>query len=244
MFRCRPQAGGYEAFHFCNNAGKWGILMKPAWARAVKASERNFTNNGGKWGDSRRWGRKSIPLPVRRNRLTYVDSLPTTELEDLKEKIADLGSKSLYELLTRCITRGTEDAQCRITGGALKVPTISQVLSSLQHIYSQKTLCSNLGAPKLVSSPGRPVRSLRPCSLPFVLTKIWLIQFMKKVNVLQEKNCPSFYLDPTSLNSLFWSLLLGFHSLPEEDLHWSTSAECWCSSTSCSFEHVTAKVSR
>jgi len=29
----------------------------------------------------------------------------------------------------------------------------------------------------------------------------------------------------------------------EEDLHWSTTAECWCPSTNYSFEHVKGTVS-
>jgi len=45
-------------------------------------------------------------------------------------------------------------AQCpgrRITGGRPNVPTMTQVLSSIQYLYSQNTLCSNMGGGKLVS---------------------------------------------------------------------------------------------
>jgi len=48
-----------------------------------------------------------------------------------------------------------EGEQCpgrRITGGAPKSRKMSQVFSSIQHIYSQKTLGSNMGAPKLFLS--------------------------------------------------------------------------------------------
>jgi len=44
-----------------------------------------------------------------------------------------------------------EGAQCP---GRRKVPTVSQVLFSMQYIYSQKTLGSNMGAPNLFLAPG------------------------------------------------------------------------------------------
>jgi len=105
------RTGGFEVFYFWNNGGKWGILMNPVRVHAIRASEINFTNRCGKWGDSGRWDRNSIPLPVRGSRLTYDDSLPAINLEDLKNKIADLYSKSLYELLTRGITTGPGGSQ-------------------------------------------------------------------------------------------------------------------------------------
>ena len=52
--------------------------------------------------------------------------------------------------------RGSQFAGCR------KVPTMSQVLSSIQHIYFRKTSCSNTRAAKLASCPGRHLTSLRP----------------------------------------------------------------------------------
>jgi len=53
--------------------------------------------------------------------------------------------------------RGARGAQCpwrRPTGGRRKVPTMSHVLSSIQYIYSQKTLGLNTGASKLLLSLG------------------------------------------------------------------------------------------
>ena len=42
----------------------------------------------------------------------------------------------------------------RITMGAPKIPTISQVLSSIQYICFRKTSVSNMGTPKLLLAPG------------------------------------------------------------------------------------------
>ena len=49
---------------------------------------------------------------------------------------------------TRGATRGARETQCpglRITGDCRKVPIMSQVFSSIQYIYSQKALGSNMG---------------------------------------------------------------------------------------------------
>jgi len=54
-------------------------------------------------------------------------------------------------------TRGASGSQrprLQITEGRRKVPTISQALSLIQYIYSQKTLGSNMGAPNLFLDPG------------------------------------------------------------------------------------------
>jgi len=48
-------------------------------------------------------------------------------------------------------------------GGRRKVPTMSQVLSSIQYIYFRKTSGSNMGGAKLASCPGRHLTLLHPC---------------------------------------------------------------------------------
>ena len=48
-------------------------------------------------------------------------------------------------------------------GNRRKVPTMSQVLSSMQYICFRKTLSSNMGSHKLASCPGRHPISLCPC---------------------------------------------------------------------------------
>jgi len=66
-----------------------------------------------------------------------------------------------YFIRCRGATRGARGEQCpgcRITGGSHKVPTSSQVLSSIQYIYSQK----NLGGAKLICCPGRHLTSAYP----------------------------------------------------------------------------------
>ena len=67
----------------------------------------------------------------------------------------------------------TWEAQCpgrRITGGRRKDPAMSQVLSSIQYIYSKKTLGFKHGGDKLVSCPG--------CHLPSV--RLWPWRFQTK----------------------------------------------------------------
>jgi len=59
--------------------------------------------------------------------------------------------------LSKGLTRRGKGGTCpgyRITGWRHKVPTVSQVLSSIQYIYSQNTLGSNTGAPNLFLVPG------------------------------------------------------------------------------------------
>jgi len=57
--------------------------------------------------------------------------------------------------------------------GRRKVPTMSQVVSSMQYIYSQRTLGSTMGGAKLASWPGRYLTSSHPsCTLlPASLTR-------------------------------------------------------------------------
>ena len=55
--------------------------------------------------------------------------------------------------VTRTDKGGTKHRR-RITGERRKVPTMSQVLSSIQYIYSQKTSGSNMEAPNLFLAPG------------------------------------------------------------------------------------------
>jgi len=50
-------------------------------------------------------------------------------------------------------SKGAQCLGCPITGGRRKVPTTSEVLSSLQYIYSQKNLSSNMGAPSNLGTP-------------------------------------------------------------------------------------------
>jgi len=59
------------------------------------------------------------------------------------------------------VTRGTQFPGRRVTmgapnhcGGRRKVPTMSQVLSSIQYICLWKTSVSNMGAPNLLLAPG------------------------------------------------------------------------------------------
>ena len=61
-------------------------------------------------------------------------------------------------------TRGNNDPGAESMRGALKVPTISQIVHSVHYIYSQKTLGSNMGAVNLFfcPPPGLHLTSLRP----------------------------------------------------------------------------------
>jgi len=56
---------------------------------------------------------------------------------------------------TRGVMREEQCPGCRITGGHGKVPVMSHVLSSIQCIYSQKTLSSNVGVPNLSLAPAQ-----------------------------------------------------------------------------------------
>jgi len=57
--------------------------------------------------------------------------------------------------------RGTQFSVRRITGGYRKVPTMSQVLSLIQHICIGNTLSSNIGGRQSCSCSGRHLTSLR-----------------------------------------------------------------------------------
>jgi len=56
---------------------------------------------------------------------------------------------------------GTDSLLC---GGCRKVPTVSQVLPSIQYLLP-KDLRFEHGGAKLVSCPGRNLTSVRPCLL-------------------------------------------------------------------------------
>ena len=70
-------------------------------------------------------------------------------------------------LASEGVMRGAKGAQLpgRLMSaeGAEKVPTMSQVLSSIQYICFRKTSGSNMVA-KLVSPPGHHLTQLRPCA--------------------------------------------------------------------------------
>jgi len=69
-------------------------------------------------------------------------------------------------LAGRSVTRrgeGTQCSGCQITRRRRKIQAMSQVLSSIQYINSQKTCGWNMGGAKVVSCPGRHLTSLRPC---------------------------------------------------------------------------------
>ena len=162
------------------------------------------------------------------------------------EKIACLDSKSLYELLTRGVTSGVKRGAVPDHSGAPKsTNNFASTFISAVHLLPKDLMLKYGGAKNLFLVPGaiypRYALILTMC---FDKDMINLI-YEKKWIVFQAKNCPNFQLDPTSLNRLFEIFLLSrHHSLPGEDLHWSTSVECRSSSTDCSFEHVKGKVWR
>jgi len=67
--------------------------------------------------------------------------------------------------------KGTIARAPNYCGHAQKVPTISQVLPSIEYICFRKTSGgSNTGVAKLASCPGRHLTSLHPCSHNFYFT--------------------------------------------------------------------------
>jgi len=58
---------------------------------------------------------------------------------------------------------GQGDKMPNHCGRRRKVPTMSQVLSSIQYICFSNTSGSNMGGAKLASCPGPHLTSLRPC---------------------------------------------------------------------------------
>jgi len=73
------------------------------------------------------------------------------------------GGKMRYWCTGRGVLSGAKVAQCP---GRRKVPTMSQVLSWIQYICSRKTLGSNMGGAKLVSSPGLHARGTSNLGTP------------------------------------------------------------------------------
>jgi len=79
--------------------------------------------------------------------------------------------------------------------GRRKVPTMSQVLSSIQQIWFRKISGSNMGGTKLASCPGRHLTSLRPWSYEYKIlasikltSKSWHWKIVEKHKLLLGTN--------------------------------------------------------
>ena len=79
--------------------------------------------------------------------------------------------------------------------GRRKVPTMSQVLSSIQYIWFRKISGSNMGAPNSLLAPGSHLASLRPWSYEYKIlasikltSKSWHWKIVEKHKLLLGTN--------------------------------------------------------